>query len=77
MVGILFFLVCSTAAWRLYGTPLFGVALTLAVANGVFFAASVAYEVRREMAAPKIMVALQHVCSGLGGFLLFVSFALG
>jgi len=74
---VLGFLVCGLAAFRLWPAPppLSITAAVVAVVNLVSACAGIV-AARRGRSAPRVLTACQHVTLALGGFFLFVSFAL-
>ena len=69
-------LVCVAAAYLLAATPLGTTALVVAVANAMVAVGSTAIAVRSDREPPRLLTAMGHVTTALGGFFLFVWFAL-
>lgn len=63
-------LVCGTAAWLLAGTPLSVAALAVAAVNVAAATAQVALAKRGR--GERLVTALGHLTTALGGFFLFV-----
>jgi len=72
---IVAFAICVLAAFRLRVTPLWSAAAAVALVNAVAWCAT-AVLARAGRSASRALTALQHVTAALGGFFLFVSFAL-
>ena len=69
-------LLCGIAAYRLYGSPLQGGAFAL-LALSLMTLVWVLVSARRSEDGPsRLSTALSHIVTALGGFFLFVSFAL-
>jgi hypothetical protein len=67
-------LVCGAAAWLLAGTPLSVAALAVAAANVAAVAAQLVLAKRGR--GERLVIALGHLTTALGGFFLFVWLAL-
>lgn len=76
MFGLVFVLIGVWASFRLRDTPLFTTAAGFAAAGFVFWLLCQWLAARNGDEPPRWLVALTHVCSGMGGFFLFVSFAM-
>ena len=74
-VIVLGFVICASAAYLLRQTPLFYTATVVACAN-VIVSAVVVIVTRKEVAPNRALTALRHVTTALGGFFLFVWFAM-
>ena len=73
LVGLI---ICVAAAYLLVATPLATVALVVAVANALIVVAGAAIARRSDRELPRLLIALGHVTTALGGFFLFVWFSL-
>lgn len=72
--AIAFFVVSAAAAWMLAATPLATASAVVAAAN---LALGVTLVVQSRRGEPgRLLTGLHHVSGGLGGFFLFVAFAL-
>jgi hypothetical protein len=74
--GLIPVIISAVAAWRLSDTPLFSTAAGFAAAGLFFWLACQAVAARTGDDPPGWLVGFTHVCSGMGGFFLFVSFAM-
>ncbi len=69
-------IICCAAAYLLTATPLRSFAIVNAVANAAVVVGSVLVERRSDGDPSRLITAFGHITMGLGGFLLFVWFAL-
>ncbi|HYC54932.1 MAG TPA: hypothetical protein VEL28_08325 [Candidatus Binatia bacterium] len=74
-MGLIALSLAIAAAYRMRDTPLAATVVVFAAVQALAWVAILVLE-RRGRMAPRPLTALHHVCAGMAGFFLFVSFAM-